>query len=73
MNRARVAIRRVLGTEVQMIHGRYGEFKVLVDVDAVIDVGLLSAVGILPSSKRTVEAVRSHMMTSVSPRGSSHD
>jgi hypothetical protein len=60
---ARVAasIRRELGTEVEMIHGRYGEFKVLVNGDAVIDVGLLSAVGILPSSKRMVEAVRSRL------------
>ena len=54
-------IRRELGTEVEMIHGRYGEFKVLVNGDAVIDVGLVSAVGILPTSDRMVEAVRSRL------------
>jgi len=54
-------IRRELKTEVDMVHGRYGEFKVLVDDQAVIDVGLLSTIGILPSDRKMVEAVRSRI------------
>ena len=44
-----------------MIHGPYGEFKVLVNGDTVIGAGLLSAVGLVPSSKSMVEAVRSRL------------
>ena len=44
-----------------MIHGPYGEFKVLVNGETVIDAGPLSAVGLVPSSKRVVEAVRSRL------------
>jgi hypothetical protein len=44
-----------------MIHGPYGEFKVLVNGEAVIDAGPLSAVGLVPSNKRVIEAVRSRL------------
>jgi len=41
-----------------MIHGRYGEYKILVDDDVVIDAGALSAIGIVPSDRKVVDAVR---------------
>jgi len=51
-------IRRDLGTEVDMVHGRYGEFKVLVDGKTVVDGGSLAFLGITPSIRDTTEAVR---------------
>jgi hypothetical protein len=54
-------IRRELGIEVEMIHGHYGEFKVLVDGRPVVERGALSAVGILPSGRKVLEAVRSEL------------
>ena len=51
-------IRRELHTEVEMEKGKYGEFKVLVDGNTVIDGGALAALGVLPSGRRVVDAVR---------------
>jgi len=41
-----------------MVHGRYGEFKVLVDGKTVVDGGSLAFLGITPSIRDTTEAVR---------------
>jgi hypothetical protein len=41
-----------------MVRGRYGEFKVLVDGEPVVDAGAMAALGVLPSGRRVVEAVR---------------
>jgi hypothetical protein len=54
-------IRRELGIEVEMIHGHYGEFKVLVDGRTVAERGPLSIVGILPSGRKIVETVRGRL------------
>ena len=54
-------IRRELRTEVQMVRGRYGEFKVLVDGEMVIDGGALAVLGVLPSGRKVVEAVRARL------------
>jgi hypothetical protein len=54
-------LRRELGTEVDMVHGRYGEFKVLVDGETVIDGGPLAALGVLPSGPKVVKAVRARL------------
>ena len=51
-------MRRDLGIEVDMVHGRYGEYKVLVDGKIVIDGGPLTALGIVPASRKVLEAVR---------------
>ncbi len=51
-------LRRELNTEVDLVKGRYGEFKVLVDDKVVIDGGALVTVGIMPSGKKVVETVR---------------
>lgn len=42
----------------RLVRGRYGEFKVLVDREIVIDGGALAALGVLPSGRKVVEAVR---------------
>lgn len=41
-----------------MIRGHYGEYKVLVDGATVVDGGKLAALGVLPSGRKVVEAVR---------------
>jgi hypothetical protein len=54
-------LRRELQTEVKMVRGHYGEFKVLVDGEAVIDGGALAVLGVLPSGSKIVETVRGHL------------
>ena len=44
-----------------MVRGSYGEFKVLVDDATVIDGGALAALGVLPSSRKVVDAVRARL------------
>ena len=44
-----------------MVHGRYGEFKVLVDDQVVVDAGTMAALGVLPSGRKVVEAVRKQL------------
>jgi hypothetical protein len=51
-------LRRELRTEVDMVRGRYGEFKVLVDGEPVIDAGAMAMLGVLPSARKVVDAVR---------------
>jgi hypothetical protein len=54
-------IRRTLQIEVDMIHGHYGEFQVVVDGTAVVDGGALAALGVLPSRRTVVDRVRAHL------------
>jgi hypothetical protein len=60
LHAARVAarLRRELREEVEMVRGRYGEFKVLIDGNAVVDAGALAALGVLPSGRKVVDTVR---------------
>lgn len=51
-------LRRELGIEVEMVSGRYGEFKVLVEDQTVLDAGSAAFLGVLPSGRKVVEAVR---------------
>ena len=44
-----------------MVHGRYGEFKVVVDGATVIEGGALAALGVLPSGRKVVDAVRARL------------
>ena len=44
-----------------MAHGQYGEYRVLVDGETVIDGGALTALGIVPARRKVVEAVRAHL------------
>jgi hypothetical protein len=54
-------LRRELKTDVDLVKGRYGEFKVLVDDRVVIDGGALVTLGVMPSGRKVVETVRSVM------------
>jgi hypothetical protein len=54
-------LRRELKTDVDMVRGHYGEFKVLVDDETVIDGGALAALGVLPSGRKVVDAVRARL------------
>ena len=47
--------------DVEMVHGRYGEFTVLVDGESVVEGGALTALGILPSGKKVVDTVRERL------------
>jgi hypothetical protein len=59
--RVAARLRRELGSDVEMVKGRYGEFKVLVDGQTVVDAGALAAFGVLPSGRRVVEAVKAQL------------
>jgi len=41
-----------------MVHGHYGEFKVLVDGKVVVDAGPMGVLGIVPPDDQILEAVR---------------
>ena len=41
-----------------MVHGHYGEFKILVDGKIVADAGLMGVLGIVPPDEEIVGAVR---------------
>jgi hypothetical protein len=59
--RVAARLRRELRADVDMVRGRYGEFKVLVDGDIVVDGGALAAMGVLPSGRKVVDAVRARL------------
>ena len=63
MHAVRVAarLRRELKSDVDMVKGRYGEFKVLVDGQTVVDAGALAALGVLPSGTKVVDAVKAKL------------
>lgn len=60
-------LRRELGIEVDTIHGHYGEYKVLVDDETVVDGGAMVILGVMPPARKTVEAVRARLATRPSP------
>ncbi len=51
-------MRRELKTDVAMVRGHYGEFKVLVNDETVADGGALAFLGILPSADEVLRSVR---------------
>jgi hypothetical protein len=51
-------LRRELQTEVFMVKARYGEFKVAVDGEIIVDAGSAAILGIVPSGRKIVDAVR---------------
>jgi hypothetical protein len=54
-------IRRELRTDVDMVRGSYGQFKVLVDGQTIIDGGALAFLGVLPSGREVLDAVRARL------------
>ena len=59
--RVAATLRRELGVDVEMVRGPYGQFKVLVDGEAAVDGGALGALGVRPSRRKIVEAVRAKL------------
>lgn len=41
-----------------MVHGKYGDFTVLVDGKVVVDGGSLAFLGVMPKSRQVIEAVK---------------
>lgn len=60
---ARVAasIRERLGLDVARVHGRYGEFRVLVDGEPVVKSRALGFLGVLPSEEEVLAAVKAKL------------
>jgi hypothetical protein len=54
-------IERELHVDVEKIKGRYGEYKILVDGEIIINGGAKALLGILPSGKKVVEAVKTRL------------
>jgi hypothetical protein len=54
-------LRRELQVEVTMVQGHYGEFKVLVDGNTIIDGGALAFLGVLPSGGDILAAVKDRL------------
>ena len=54
-------LRKELQTDVDTIKGHYGEYKVLVDGETVIDGGALAVLGVLPSGRKVIDAVRARL------------
>ena len=55
-------IERELHVDVEKIKGGYGEYKILVDGETIIDGGVKALLGILPSCKTVVDAVRTRLI-----------
>ncbi len=53
--------------DVEMVHGRWGDFTVLVDDESVIHVGALSTIAILPSASKILESVRARLSQGKTP------
>lgn len=56
-------LRRELRIEVETIRGQYGEYKVLVDGDTVVDGGPMVILGLMPSARHIVDKVRAQLAT----------
>ena len=54
-------LRRELGIDVETIRGRYGEYRVLVDGQVVVDGGPLVIIGVMPSARKVVDEVRARL------------
>ena len=52
-----------------MVHGRYGELRVLVDGETVVDAGLLAVVGAAPSVRKVLAGVRERLASSAAGGG----
>ena len=44
-----------------MVHGRYGELRVLVDGETVVDAGPMAVLGAAPSSRKVLASVRQRL------------
>jgi len=62
--RVAARLRRELGIEVDAVHGHYGEYTVLVDDEVVTDGGALVILGVMPSARKILDAVRARLAAS---------
>lgn len=71
MHAARVAaeLRRKLGSDVsvEMENGSYGEFRVLIDGEEVLNAGALAFLGVLPAVRKVREVVEAHRARGARP------
>jgi hypothetical protein len=44
-----------------MVHGRFGEFTVLVDGEVVVDAGALAMIGVVPTKRHVLEVVQQRL------------
>ena len=54
-------LRRELGIDVETIRGQYGEYKVLVDGQSIVDGGPMGVLGLHPSARMVVDKVRAQL------------
>jgi hypothetical protein len=59
--RVAARIRRELQTDVDLVPGHYGEYKVLVDGETVVDGGRWVILGVMPPARKTVQEVRERL------------
>lgn len=64
--RVAARLRRELRTDVEVVGGPYGQFKVDVDGNTVLEGGALTALGVLPSAQKVLEAIRARLDTTQS-------
>jgi hypothetical protein len=60
-------LRRELNVEVEVIGGPYGQFKVDLDGNTVLESGPWAMLGVLPSAGKIVEAIRANLSGAKSP------
>ncbi len=54
-------LRRELKADVEVVGGPYGKFKVELDGKPVLEGGPLAMLGVLPSARTVLDAVRAHI------------
>jgi len=54
-------LKRELKIDVELIKANYGKLQILVDGEVLVDGGSKAMLGILPSGKKVVDAVRLHL------------
>jgi hypothetical protein len=57
-------LRRELNADVKVVGGPYGQFKVKLDGNTVLEGGALAMLGVLPSGQKVLEAVRAELAKS---------
>jgi hypothetical protein len=61
--RVAARLRRELQTDIELVHGQYGEFKVLIDGEVIVDGGSAAFLGILPSTPKILATIRARRLT----------
>ena len=69
LHAARVAarLREELGVDPERVHGRYGEFRVLVDGEELLSAGGLAFLGVMPPVEAILANVRDRLASGRDP------